>query len=458
MEKVVIQGLGFVGSAMAVAASSRLDSSGDPIFKVIGIDLPSVDGKKRIDKINSSNFPFEINDKKMDVELKNAVERGNLKASSKTSYYSTADIVIVSINCDLILEDNSSKVALEPFIESIIQIARKISESTLVIIESTVPPGTCEKIVYPVFKKEFLKRNLNIDNFSLAHSYERVMPGKNYFDSIINYWRVYAGIDKKSADRCERFLSKIINIKDYPLSRLKNTISSECGKVLENSYRAVNIAFMEEWGRFAEDANIDIYEIVKSIRLRPTHQNIRQPGFGVGGYCLTKDPLFAKIASKDILKLKNHNFSFSSLAIDINKKMPIVSLNKIKNYFNGDLKSKRIMLLGVSYKQNVGDTRCSPSELFYKEAIKYKAYIQAYDPFVFYWEELRINLAKSIPDPDNFDVILFAVPHDEFKNIEISKWIINKTTLIFDANNVLTKDQIKDVKENNYNLISIGKG
>ena len=129
------------------------------------------------------------------------------------------------------------------------------------------------------------------------------MPGKNYFDSIINYWRVYAGIDKKSADRCERFLSKIINIKDYPLSRLKNTISSECGKVLENSYRAVNIAFMEEWGRFAEDANIDIYEIVKSIRLRPTHQNIRQPGFGVGGYCLTKIH-FCKNSIKRYFKAK----------------------------------------------------------------------------------------------------------------------------------------------------------
>ena len=123
----MIQGLGFVGSAMAVAASSRLDSSGNPIFNVIGIDLPSGDGQKRIDKINSSNFPFEINDRKMDVELKNAVERGNLRASSKTSHYSTADIVIVSINCDLILEDKTSKVALEPFIESIIQIARKIS-------------------------------------------------------------------------------------------------------------------------------------------------------------------------------------------------------------------------------------------------------------------------------------------------------------------------------------------
>ena len=133
------------------------------------------------------------------MQLKEVILRLQVKL-----YYSTADIVIVSINCDLILEDNSSKVALEPFIESIIQIARKISESTLVIIESTVPPGTCEKIVYPVFKKEFLKRNLNIDNFSLAHSYERVMPGKNYFDSIINYWRVYAGIDKKSADRCEK--------------------------------------------------------------------------------------------------------------------------------------------------------------------------------------------------------------------------------------------------------------
>ena len=120
------------------------------------------------------------------------------------------------------------------------------------------------------------------------------MPGKNYFDSIVNYWRVYAGIDDESAKKCEKFLKKIINTKDYPLTRLSDTTSSETAKVLENSYRAANIAFIEEWGRFAEDIGIDIFEIIESIRMRPTHSNIRQPGFGVGGYCLTKDPILQK--------------------------------------------------------------------------------------------------------------------------------------------------------------------
>ena len=222
------------------------------------------------------------------------------------------------------------------------EIAHHIPEGTLLIIESTVPPGTCEKIIYPMIKDIFEKRSLNIDNFCLAHSYERVMPGKNYLSSIINFWRVFSGINKKSEKKCEEFLSKVINTDEYPpppppppLTCLQNTIASETGKILENSYRAVNIAFMEEWGRFAEHTGIDIYEIIDAIRMRPTHSNMRQPGFGVGGYCLTKDPLFAKIAARDIFKIDGHDFPFSSQSVNINSKMPKVTFRKIEEYFKG---------------------------------------------------------------------------------------------------------------------------
>tara|TARA_B110000444_G_scaffold256960_1_gene294451 strand:- start:2586 stop:3962 length:1377 start_codon:yes stop_codon:yes gene_type:complete len=458
MKNICIQGLGFVGSAMSVAVASQINKNNEPIFNVVGIDRSTNQGIDRIDKINSGLFPFQTNDESLNVELKKAVKRGNILATNDISCFSKAEIVLVSINCDLVITNGSEKVALKPFVTSLTQIAENISEDTLVIIESTVPPGTCEKIIYPMFKSIFKKRKLDIKKFFLAHSYERVMPGKDYLSSILNYWRVFAGINEESAIKCENFFKKIINIKEYPLSRLKNIISSECGKVLENSYRAVNIAFMEEWGRFAEEAEIDLFEVIDAIRLRPTHQNMRQPGFGVGGYCLTKDPLFAKIASKDILQLSGHDFPFSTKAVALNKEMPKVSFDKIKFYFKGKTKNKKILLLGVSYREDVGDTRYSPSEVFFKEAKKNGAIVNAYDPFVSFWEELNLALEPSLPEPNKFDVILFAVPHKQFRQLDITVWMNNKNPLIFDANNVLTKKQINQIKAENYNFMSIGRG
>jgi len=454
---VCIQGLGYVGSAMAIAVSSRLDNN-EPLFNVIGLDLSSKMGKERIKSINSGIVPFKTNDKNLSQELKKSIKRGNLIATVDEKMYSKASIVLVSINCDLIRSKGKENIALDPFTNSVKTIANNISEGTLVIVESTVPPGTCEKIIYPLFKETFDKRKLHKNNFFLAHSYERVMPGDNYFNSIINYWRVYAGINKESADICESFLSQVINITDYPLTRLSSTTSSETAKVLENSYRAVNIAFVEEWGRFAEDVGIDLYEVIEAIRMRPTHSNIRQPGFGVGGYCLTKDPLFAKIAAKDILQLNGHDFPFSSQAVKINNEMPMVTLNKLKKYFNDDLYGKKILLMGVTYRQDVGDTRFSPSEIFYNEAKAEGAEVSAYDPLVEFWDEVDMDIETVLPDSADFDAIVFAVPHKEFADITINKWITQNNILLFDANNVLTKTQVSAIKENNLNYMSIGRG
>jgi len=109
------------------------------------------------------------------------------------------------------------------------------------------------------------------------------MPGPDYIDSIQNFYRVYSGIDENSADSVEQFLKTIISTKDYPLTRLGSTNATEMAKVLENSYRAMNIAFTVEWSRFAEEAGVNLYEVVDAIRMRPTHRNLMYPGIGVGG-------------------------------------------------------------------------------------------------------------------------------------------------------------------------------
>ena len=114
------------------------------------------------------------------------------------------------------------------------------------------------------------------------------MPGPNYIDSIKNFYSVYSGIDKISAIETRKLFKTIISTKKYPLTRLVNTNATEMAKVLENSYRAMNIAFIVEWSRFAEESNVNLYEVVDAIRMRPTHSNIMYPGIGVGGYCCNK--------------------------------------------------------------------------------------------------------------------------------------------------------------------------
>ena len=458
MKKICIQGLGFVGSVMAVAIASRLTRKNEPLFHVTGIDLSHGLGRKRVESLNAGKLPFKTNDKKLADELNKIILRGNLEATSSLTAYSFADVVIVSINCDLIEKNGNVKIDINQFSKSIKEIAQNISEDSLLIIESTVPPGTCEKIIYPLFQKEFSKRSLDINKFSLAHSYERVMPGKHYFDSITNYWRVYAGFNDLSADRCESFLSQVINVRDYPLSRLHSTTASETGKLLENSYRAVNIAFIEEWGRFAEDVGVDLYEVIKAIRMRPTHTNIRQPGFGVGGYCLTKDPLFAKIASHDIFGLKGHEFPFSSDSISINRRMPLVTLEKLKDYFYGTVSKRKLLLMGVSYLHDVEDTRNSPSELFVREAEKHGAQITAYDPLVEYWVEMERTLPSELPDFLQYDAVVFAVQHKEFQDLSFDGLQKEHRLLIFDDNNVLSLEQIDGVKNSQIDFLSIGRG
>ena len=241
------------------------------------------------------------------------------------------------------------------------------------------------------------------------------------------------------------------------MTELASTTASEITKVMENSYRAVNIAFIEEWARFAEAVKVDLFEVIDAIRKRPTHSNIMQPGFGVGGYCLTKDPLFAKIAARRLFDRKDLSFPFCEHAVKVNDAMPQSSLQRLELMLGG-LQGKRIALFGVSYRQDVGDTRYSPSETFFHVAVEKGAVVKAHDPLVIKWVELGLELDPVPPVASSIDAAVFAVPHREYREMDVIAWADGAKPAVLDANNVLSSKQLKELRSVGCDVVSIGVG
>ena len=454
---VAVQGLGFVGAAMSIAVASALDADGDPVFDVVGVDLDDAAGSARVTALNEARFPFETTDPELTSALQAARSRGNLRCVTDPSAYALADVVVVDVPLDIDWRSATPELRLQGFEAAIATVGRFVRPGTLVLVETTVPPGTTEKIVVPTLDKELRQRGIDPASVLVAHSYERVMPGAEYFRSIVSYWRVYAGHTAESAEAAEAFLTQVIDTDTYPLTRLANTTSSETAKVLENTFRATTIALMEEWSRFAEHVGVDLYEVVDAIRMRPTHANMRTPGFGVGGYCLTKDPLFASVAATELWDTAI-DFPFSTAAVRANDEAPIAALDRVRTLVGGSLEGQRLLLLGVSYRQDVGDTRYSPSETFVRAAETAGAIVTAHDPLVSHWDELGRDTPPQIPDPSGFDAVVFAVPHEEYRRIDLAGWLGTSRPAVLDAFNVLSAAQRALLAELGCPLASIGRG
>jgi len=455
---VCVQGLGFVGAAMAAAVADARDPAGAPRFHVIGVDLPTPEGLAKIEVLKAGRFPFACEDERLNRALREAHRRGNLTATADPRAYAAASVILVDVNLDVIQAGAQPTLALEGFQAAIRTLGAHLSPGCLVIVESTVPPGACAKVVAPLLAESLATRGLPRDAFLLAHAYERVMPGREYFASMVDFWRVYAGHTPEAADACEAFLSQVVNVRDYPLTRLPSTTASELAKVLENSYRAVNIAFMEEWGRFAESLGVDIFPVIEAIRKRPTHSNLRQPGFGVGGYCLTKDPLLPEIAAREFFGRVDLAFPFCSLAVAANREMPLVSLHQVQALLGGNLAGKSLLLLGVSYRQDIGDTRHSPAETFVTAARARGARVLCHDPYLDYWPELQEFLHATLPGAADVDAVVFAVPHAAYLDLDLAAWLDGATPLIFDANNVLSREQLQAAQAAGCRVAGIGRG
>jgi UDP-N-acetyl-D-glucosamine dehydrogenase len=445
---VVVQGLGFVGSVMSLVVANALTEE----YAVIGVDLPTPASWWKIQSINDGLFPVIADDPKIGLFYKQAREKGNLYATYDSYAYSKADVIVVDINLDVKKESNGNgqlanySVDLTPFKKAIESIGAFCKPDVLVLVETTVPPGTSGKIVKPLLEESLQKRGLPVDQLKVGHSYERVMPGPKYVDSIQNFYRVFSGVDEKSAQAAETFLRTVIKTDEYPLTRLGNTHATEMAKVLENSYRAMNIAFMVEWSRFAEEAGVDIYEVVNAIRMRPTHKNIMLPGLGVGGYCLTKDPLLASWAKMNLFG-SEESLNQSEKGVHINDQMPYYAFQHLHSQYDGTLKGKKVLLLGVSYLNDVGDTRYTPVQGFYEQLEAAGCDITLHDPHVAYWEEkeLKINNDLSSLLNKSYDLVVITTGHRDYRNNpELIKTLLAKQPgFIYDTIGVLSNDEIK---------------
>lgn len=460
---VAVQGLGFVGTAMSVVLANKKDT-----FSVIGVDKKSADTFWKIGDLNNGNLPIVSSDPKFKQYYLAAIERNkNFFATFEEESFGYADVIVVDVNLDVHKDYSKGileyEVPMDSFKNAIISIGRNCKEDALVLVETTVPPGTCQNVVLPTLKKELKKRGLSSDKIKVGHSYERVMPGPNYIDSIENFYRVYSGIDDKSAAATEKFLKGFISTKNYPLTKLNSTIDTEIAKVLENSYRAMNISFMIEWSRLAENSGADMYKIVDAIRQRPTHSNLMLPGIGVGGYCLTKDPLLASWASKNFYDLAD-GLSDSERAVVKNDKMPDDCFNfLVKSLKTAKNSSKDIALFGVAYAPGVGDTRFSPVDIFYEKLKEKDFNVYLTDPYVRIWEEKNIDIENNLSKflKNDFDVLCITTGHKDFlENEEFIKFI-NKTKrnlTIIDTVGLLNSVKISDryILGKNYFILGVG--
>ncbi|MEW6137342.1 MAG: nucleotide sugar dehydrogenase [Thermodesulfobacteriota bacterium] len=452
-EIVVVLGIGFVGAVMAAVIADATDSSGQPSKFVIGMQRPSVRSFWKIPLLNRGVAPVRSEDPEVDRMIDRCVNvKKTLTASFTYDAIRFADVVVVDVQCDYIKEslDDVGKgfVQMEDLERAFEIIGESIRPDTLVLIETTVPPGTTEQVAYPIIKKAFRRRQIATEPV-LAHSYERVMPGANYVSSIRDFWRVCAGINDESRDRVVKFLKEVIDTENYPLTVLDRPIESETAKIVENSYRATILAFLNEWSLFAERNGVDLIKVIQAVKVRPTHSNIMFPGPGIGGYCLPKDGGLAVWSYKHLLGFEDDIFQITPAAININDTralhVPQLVRDALRN-MGRYIAASRVLLLGASYREDVGDTRYSGSEIIVRRLVEMGAEVSVYDPYVDHWWEFEAQDTYPTPGKSKSrffrsqkklkdlrmsndlwgtlkgaDVLIFSVRHKQFLDLDPDK-------------------------------------
>ena len=396
-EIVVVMGLGFVGAVMAGVVADSVDKeTKKPKKFVIGVQRPSTRSFWKIPLLNRGVSPVEAEDPEVAAMIERCVnQKKTLCATFTHDALKLADVVVVDVQCDFLKQDlgnlRTGYADISALEDSFRVIGEKIEPDCLVLIETTVPPGTTEYIAHPIIRKAFKKRGLD-DEPLLAHSFERVMPGRDYVRSVRDFWRVCSGINEKSRGRVVGFLSDVLNVEKFPLTVLDRPIESETCKIVENSYRATILAFLHEWSLFAETNGVDLIKVIQAIKVRPTHDNMIFPGPGIGGYCLPKDGGLGLWAYKHLLGFENDIFKITPEAININDTRALHAARLVRDALRNMGKivaASQITILGASYREDVGDTRYSGSEIIFRKLTEMGAEVKAHDPYVKHWWELE---------------------------------------------------------------------
>lgn len=412
MKKVSVIGLGYVGLPLALLASKKG-------YDVTGIDLDD----KKVTKVNSRIDPLG------DEYIARHIKKTSLKAATDPSPIKTSDVVIVCVPTPV---KHDYQPDLGPLKGAITTVARNLNKSTLIIVESTINPGVCDEIVIPLIEEvSGLKVN---QDFYVSHCPERINPGDDKW-TVENIPRVTGSSNQTGLKLSLEFYESII---DAPIKPMNSIKEAEACKIVENSFRDINIAFVNELAKSFTKLGIDVKNVIDGAATKPFAFMAHYPSVGVGGHCIPVDPYYL------IEYARGYGFEHELLALarNINNSMPEFTVERLTDGLNEagyTLKDTRVALLGLSYKANVADDRESPS---YKvlQILKDKgAEVCTFDPYL-----PNKSSVKSLKEAlAGAEAVIVATNHKEFVDFDYTSTDIK---VLIDGKNCLHPSKLENAK------------
>jgi len=375
--EVTVVGQGYVGLPLAIYSSQTG-------YTVNGLD-------NSVQKVELLKSGKSIIEDLSDEIIKKSVESKHYLPTTDQSVISDSEVVLICVPTPL---DSSRKPDLTALVAAITTVGKNLKLGALVIVESTIEPGTCRNILLPILLKE---SSLKLGEFEIAYSPERIDPTNKKW-GISNTPKLVAGLTDTAARRAEEFYGKFIE----SIIICSSLEIAETAKLLENSFRLVNISFINEVAIFCQKIGIDISEVISAAATKPYGFMPFYPGVGVGGHCIPVDPVYLANAAKAV----GAPSRFIELADQINQEMPGFFVGRAEEKIDG-LQDKKVLVVGVSYKPNMADVRESPVESLITGLKQKGAQVSWHDDLVKVW-----NGEQSVALSSDFDLAIIATPHD----------------------------------------------
>lgn len=409
LNNLVIIGQGYVGLPLAQGATAAG-------LNVVGLDLSA----KTVQQLNAGKSHI---DDLSDADLRLMLQSG-YSATTEPSSIGEADIVVVCVPTPLGESGGPDLSAVESAMRAI---RDHSTGNTLVILESTTYPGTTENVCLPILEGSGSKLDCDLH---LAFSPERIDPG-NVTYGLKNTPKVVGGVTLESTRLAIEFYSRFVDV----VVPVKGAKEAETAKLLENTYRHINIALVNEMVKFCHELNIDLWDVIDAAKTKPFGFQAFYPGPGVGGHCIPIDPNYLSFQVRNTL---GYPFRFVELAEEINNSMPQYVVDRVQDLLNSKRKPlmmSRILLLGVTYKPNIADQRESPAAPLAEILLGKGALVSYHDPKVPQWNLTNSSLERVV-DLDNAianaDLVVCLQNHVEYDMDDISK----KAAILFDTRGV----------------------
>jgi len=409
---IAVVGLGYVGLPLAVEKAKAG-------YKVIGFDIQ----QSRVDMVNNGeNYIGDV----VDADLENMVEDGMITATTDYQKIEEVDAVAICVPTPLDQYHQPNTKYVE---SSTKDIAKYLHKGMLIVLESTTYPGTTEEIVKPILEETGMKCG---EDFFLAFSPERVDPGNKVYNTK-NTPKVVGGV----TPQCTKVAAALYNnVLDNEVHTVSSPAIAEMEKILENTFRNINIALVNEMAILAEKMEIDIWEVIDAAKTKPYGFMAFYPGPGLGGHCIPIDPFYLTWKARE----HDYHTRLIELAGEINNSMPdfvIDRLMKVLNRYKKPLNGSKILLLGVAYKKDIDDLRESPSLKLIELLEQENADLIYNDPYIPQFKHKGKEYeSKELTDEllEEVDAVLVATDHSEYN----AENIVEKSEIVFDTRN-LTK-------------------